>query len=150
MYKILNLAVITYILTGCSLTNTIEDKTSKPIPDINGLNSSNEIFTYYKDPAQFDTAVEYFAIGKFITQENCLFFELNNELYTPVFPANYTIYKESDAQIVFGDEVIKIGETVNIPATPVTKKYMGRLITKAPDYCLIDKIVKVQTRYRKS
>lgn len=150
MYKILNLAVITYILTGCSLTSTITDNTSESKSDINGSNSSNEIFTYYKDPTQFDIAVEYFAIGKFVTQENCLFFQLDNELYTPVFPAYHTIYKKADAQIIFGDEVIRIGETVNIPATPVTKKYMGNLITKAPDYCLIDKIISIQTRYRQS
>ena len=150
MYKLLSLAVITYVLTGCALTSTITDKTKKTTPDINGLNVSNEIFTYYQDPAQFDIAVEYFAIGKFITQENCLFFELNNELYTPVFPTDYAIYKQSDAQIVFGDEVIEIGETVDIPAIPVTKEYMGKLITKAPDYCLIDNIIKVKTRFRKS
>ncbi|MGP5436047.1 hypothetical protein [Psychrobacter alimentarius] len=146
MNKILSSMVIAFILTGCAPMNSIIDNNSETEPDIDMSTIPSGIFTYYDDPAQYHLPVEYFLIGKFVTQNDCLLFEHNNELYTPVLPAKYTKYTKGDAQITVNKEVYNIGETGDISAQPLEKEYIGNFITEGPSHCLLDKLMKIEVR----
>lgn len=144
MNKTLSLMVATCLLTGCASMSSIKDNNIEP--DIDRSSLPSDIFTYYDDPAQYHLPVEYFLIGKFVTQNDCLLFENNNELYTPVLPAKYTKYTKGDAQITVNNEVYNIGETGDISARPLEKKYIGNFITEGPSHCLLDKFMKIEVR----
>ncbi|MGP5516391.1 hypothetical protein [Psychrobacter alimentarius] len=146
MNKKLSSIVIAFILTGCASTSSIIDNNSETEPDIDKSTIPSEIFTYYDDPARYHLPVEYFLIGKFVTQNDCLLFEHNNELYTPVLPAKYTKYTKGDAQITVNKEVYNIGETGDISAQPLEKKYIGNFITEGPSHCLLDKLMEIEVR----
>lgn len=146
MNKILSLMVATCLLTGCASMSSIKDNNSNIERDIDRSSLPSGIFTYYDDPAQYHLPVEYFLIGKFVTQNDCLLFENNNELYTPVLPAKYTKYTKGDAQITVNSEVYNIGETGDISAQPLEKKYIGNFITEGPSHCLLDKFMKIEVR----
>jgi len=138
--------VIAFILTGCASMNSIIDNNRETEPDIDMSTIPSGIFTYYDDPAQYHLPVEYFLIGKFVTQNDCLLFDHNNELYTPVLPAKYTKYTKGDAQITVNKEVYNIGETGDISAQPLEKKYIGNFITEGPSHCLLDRLMKIEVR----
>jgi len=150
MNKILSSLVIAFLLNGCVSTSSIEDNNSETEYDIYRSSLPSGIFTYYDDPARYYLPVEYFLIGKFVTQNDCLLFEANNELYTPIFPAKYTKYTKGDAQIKVGNETYNIGETGDVSAQPLAKKYVGKFITEGPSDCLLDKFIKVEGRGVKS
>ena len=146
MNKILSSMVIAFILTSCASTGSIIDNNSETEPDIDKSTIPSGIFTYYDDPAQYHLPVEYFLIGKFVTQDDCLLFEHNNELYTPVLPAKYTKYTKGDAQITVNKEAYNIEETGDVSARPLEKKYIGNFITEGPSHCLLDKLMKIEVR----
>lgn len=150
MNKILSSIVIAFILTGCASTSSIVDNNSETEPDIDKSTIPSGIFTYYDDPARYHLPVEYFLIGRFVTQNDCLLFEHNNELYTPVLPAKYTKYTKGDAQITVNKEAYNIGETGDISARPLAKKYIGNFITEGPSHCLLAKLMKIEVRGVKS
>jgi len=146
MNKILSSMVIAFILTGCASMNSIIDNNRETEPDIDMSTIPSGIFTYYDDPAQYHLPVEYFLIGKFVTQNDCLLFEHNNELYTPVLPAKYTKYTIGDTQITVGNEAYNIGETGDISAHPIKREYIRDFITKGPSQCLLDQFMKIKVR----
>ena len=150
MNKTLSLIVATCLLAGCASTSSMKDNNSEIEPDIDRSSIPIGIFTYYDDPARYYLPVEYFLIGKFVTQNDCLLFEADNELYTPIFPVKYTKYTKGDAQIKVGNETYNIGETGDISAQPLAKKYVGKFITEGPSRCLLDKFIKVEVRGVKS
>lgn len=113
----------------------MKDNNSETEPDIDKSTIPSGIFTYYNDPKVFRLAAEYFLIGRFVTQNDCLLFETDNELYTPVLPATYT---KGDAQITVNNEVYNIGETGDISARPTQRNYSGNFITEGPSHCLLD------------
>ena len=130
MNKILSSIVIAFILTGCASTSSIIDNNSETEPDIDKSTIPSGIFTYYDDPARYHLPVEYFLIGRFVTQNDCLLFETDNELYTPVLPARYTKYTKGDAQITVNKEAYNIGETGDISARPLEKNILVNLSLK--------------------
>lgn len=146
MNKTLSLMVATCLLTGCASMSSIKDNNSNIEPDIDRSSLPSGIFTYYDDPAQYHLPVEYFLIGKFVTQNDCLLFENNNELYTPVLPAKYTKYTKGDAQITVNNEVYNIGETGDVSARPTQRNYKGSFITEGPSHCLLDKLMRIEVR----
>lgn len=150
MNKRLSLIVATCLLAGCASTSSIIDNNSETEPDIDKSTIPSGIFTYYDDPAQYHLPVEYFLIGKFVTQNDCLLFEHNNELYTPVLPAKYTKYTKGDAQITVNREAYNIGETGDISARPLEKKYIGNFITEGSSHCLLAKLMRIEVRSVKS
>lgn len=121
----------------------MKDNNSETEPDIDKSTIPSGIFTYYNDPKVFRLAAEYFLIGRFVTQNDCLLFETDNELYTPVLPATYT---KGDAQITVNNEVYNIGETGDISARPTQRNYSGNFITEGPSHCLLDKLMKIEVR----
>ena len=138
--------VIAFILTGCASTSSIIDNNSETEPSIDKSTIPSGIFTYYDDPARYHLPVEYFLIGKFVTQNGCLLFETDNELYTPVLPAKYTKYTKGDTQITVNKEAYNIGETGDVSARPLEKKYIGNFITEGPSHCLLAKLMKIEVR----
>lgn len=150
MNKTLSLIVATCLLAGCASTSSIKDNNSETEPDIDKSTIPSGIFTYYDDPARYYLPVEYFLIGKFLMQKDCLLFQLNNELYTPIFPAKYTKYKKGDAQVTVNNEVYNIGENGDVSARPIEREYIGNFITEGPSHCLLDKFIKVEVRGVKS
>ncbi|MBP6496862.1 YgdI/YgdR family lipoprotein [Psychrobacter faecalis] len=150
MNKTLSLIVATCLLAGCASTSSIIDNNSETEPDIDKSTIPSGIFTYYDDPAQYHLPVEYFLTGRFVTQNDCLLFEANNELYTPILPAKYTKYTKGDAQIKVGNETYNIGETGDVSAQPLAKKYVGKFITEGPSHCLLDKFMRIEVRGVKS
>ena len=150
MNKILSSMVIAFLLDGCVSTSSMKDNNSEIEPDIDRSILPSGIFTYYDDPARYYLPVEYFLIGKFVTQNECLLFEANNELYTPILPAKYTKYTKGDAQIKVGNETYNIGETGDVSAQPLAKKYVGKFITEGPSHCLLDKFMRIEVRGVKS
>ena len=138
--------VIVFLLTGCASTSNMKDNNSETEPDIDKSTIPSGIFTYYNDPKVFRLAAEYFLIGRFVTQNDCLLFETDNELYTPVLPATYTKYTKGDAQITVNNEVYNIGETGDISARPTQRNYSGNFITEGPSHCLLDKLMKIEVR----
>ena len=150
MNKTLSLIVATCLLTGCASTSSIRDNNSETAHNIDKSTIPNGIFTYYDDPARYHLPVEYFLIGKFVTQNDCLLFEHNNELYTPVLPAKYTKYTKGDAQIKVGNETYNIGETGDVSAQPLAEKYVGKFITEGPSHCLLHKFMRIEVRGVKS
>ena len=121
----------------------MKDNNSETEPDIDKSTIPSGIFTYYNDPKVFRLAAEYFLTGRFVTQNDCLLFETDNELYTPVLPATYT---KGDAQITVNNEVYNIGETGDISARPTQRNYSGNFITEGPSHCLLDKLMKIEVR----
>lgn len=150
MNKILSSMVIAFLLNGCVSTISIEDNNSETEHDIDKSTISSGIFTYYDDPSRYYLPVEYFLIGKFVTQNECLLFEADNELYTPIFPAKYKKYKEGDDQIKVGNETYNIGETGDVSAFPIEREYIGNFITEGPSHCLLDKFMRIEVRGVKS
>lgn len=150
MNKTLSLIVVICLLAGCASTSSMKDNDSEIEPDIDRSSLSSGIFTYYDDPARYYLPVEYFLIGKFVTQNDCLLFETDNELYTPVLPAKYTEYTKGDAQITVNKEVYNIGETGEVAARPLEKKYIGNFITEGPSHCSLAKLMKIEVRGIKS
>ncbi|MGP5648578.1 hypothetical protein ACTXPO_08005 [Psychrobacter celer] len=146
MNKVLSSMVIAFFLTGCASTSIIRDNSSENERNIDKSTIPSGIFTYYDNPAQYYLPVEYFLIGKFVTQNDCLLFEINNELYTPLLPAKYTKYTKGDAQITVNNEVYNIGEIEDISARPLERKYIGNFITEGPPHCLLDKLMKIEVR----
>ena len=146
MNKTLSLIVATCLLAGCASTSSMKDNNSEIEPDIDRSSLPSGIFTYYDDPARYYLPVEYFLIGKFVMQNDCLLFEANNELYTPILPAKYTKYTKGDAQIKVGNETYNIGETGDVSAQPLAKKYVGKFITEGPSHCLLDKFMRIEVR----
>lgn len=146
MNKILSSMVIAFLLTGCASTSNMKDNNSETEPDIDKSTIPSGIFTYYDNPARYYLPVEYFLLGRFVTQNDCLLFETDNELYTPVLPAKYTEYTKGDAQITVNKEVYNIGETGDVSARPLEKKYIGNFITEGPSHCLLDKFMRVEVR----
>ncbi|MEN6670070.1 hypothetical protein AAJP47_06825 [Psychrobacter sp. B38] len=146
MNKILSLIVVAYLLTGCASTRSMEDNNSDIEPDIDRSSLPEGIFTYYDNPARYYLPVEYFLIGKFVTQNGCLLFETNNELYTPLLPAIYTKYIKGDAQITVNNEVYNIGETGDVSARPIEREYVGNFITEGQSQCLLDKFMRIEVR----
>ena len=146
MNKTLSFMVATCLLTGCASMHNMQDHNSDIEPDIDRSSLPSGIFTYYDDPARYYLPVEYFLIGKFVTQNDCLLFENNNELYTPVLPAKYTKYTKGDAQITVGNEVYNIGEMGDVSALPLEKKYIGNFITEGSSQCLLDKFMRIEVR----
>ena len=150
MNRILSSIVIAFLLNGCVSTSSVKDNNSEIEPDIDRSILPSGIFTYYDDPARYYLPVEYFLIGKFVTQNECLLFEANNELYTPILPAKYTKYTKGDAHIKVGNETYSIGETGDVSAQPWAKKYVGKFITEGPSHCLLDKFMRIEVRGVKS
>lgn len=146
MNKVLSSMVIAFLLTGCASTSSIRDNSSENEHNIDKSTIPSGIFTYYDNPAQYHLPVEYFLIGKFVTQNDCLLFETNNELYTPLLPAKYTKYTKGAVQITVNNEVYNIGETGDISARPLERKYIGNFITEGPSHCLLDKLMKIEVR----
>ena len=149
MNKTLSLIVATCLLAGCASTSSMKDNNSEIESDIDRSTLPSGIFTYYDDPARYYLPVEYFLIGKFVTQNDCLLFEANNELYTPILPVKYTKYTKytkGDAQIKVGNETYNIGETGDVSAQPLAKKYVGKFITEGPSHCLLDKFMRIEVR----
>lgn len=130
MNKTLSVIVATCLLAGCASTSNMQDNNSETEPDIDKSTIPSGIFTYYDDPARYHLPVEYFLIGRFVTQNDCLLFETDNELYTPVLPARYTKYTKGDAQITVNKEAYNIGETGDISARPLEKNILVNLSLK--------------------
>lgn len=150
MNKTLSLIVATCLLAGCASTSSMKDNNSEIEPDIDRSSLPSGIFTYYDDPARYYLPVEYFLIGKFVMQNECLLFEANNELYTPILPAKYTKYTKGDAQIKVGNETYNIGETGDVSAQPLAEKHIGNFITEGPSHCLLTKLMRIEVRSVKS
>ena len=150
MNKTLSLIVATFLIGGCASTSSMKDNNSEIEPDIDRSSLPSGIFTYYDDPTQYYLPVESFLIGRFVKTNECLLFEADNELYTPIFPAKYTKYRKGDAQIKVGNETYNIGETGDVSAQPLAKKYVGKFITEGPSICLRDKFMKIEVRGVKS
>ena len=146
MNKTLNLVMVACLLTGCASTSSMKDNNGEFDPDIDRSSLPSGLFTYYDNPTQYYLPVEYFLTGRFVTQNDCLLFETNNELYTPVLPAKYTKYIRGDAQIMVNNEVYNIGETGDVSARPLDRKYIGNFITEGPSHCLLDKLMKIEVR----
>ncbi|MGP9688927.1 hypothetical protein ACT3TH_07185 [Psychrobacter sp. AOP22-C1-C5] len=146
MNKTLSFIVSTFLLTGCASTSSMKDSSSNIEPDIDRSSLPSGIFTYYDDPSRYYLPVEYFLIGQFVTQNDCLLFETNAELYTPVLPAKHTKYTIGDAQITVGNEAYKIGETGDISAHPIEREYIRNFITEGPSQCLLDQFMKIEVR----
>ena len=142
--------VIAFLLTGCVSTTSIKDNNSETEHDIDKSTIPSGIFTYYENPSRYYLPVEYFVIGKFLMQKDCLLFQLNNELYTPIFPAKYTKYTKGDAQITVNNEVYNIGENGDVSARPIEREYIDNFITEGPSLCLLDKFMRIEIRGVKS
>ena len=147
MNKTLSLIVATCLLAGCASTSSMKDNNSEIEPDIDRSSLPSGIFTYYDDPARYYLPVEYFLVGRFVTQNDCLLFEADKELYTPIFPAKYT---KGDAQIKVSNETYNIGETGDLSARPIEREYIGHFITEGPSHCLLDKFMRIEVRGVKS
>lgn len=150
MNKTLSVIVATCLLAGCASTSNMQDNNSETEPDIDKSTIPSGIFTYYDDPARYHLPVEYFLIGRFVTQNDCLLFETDNELYTPVLPARYTKYTKGDAQITVNKEAYNIGETGDISARPLEKNILVIFITEGSSHCLLAKLMKIEVRGVKS
>ena len=146
MNKMLSLIVATCLLSGCASMSSMKDNNSNIEPDIDRSSLPSGIFTYYDNPAEYYLPVEYFLIGKFFMQNDCLLFETNDELYTPVLPAKYTKYTIGDTQITVGNEAYNIGETGDISAHPIKREYIRDFITEGPSQCLLDQFMKIKVR----
>ena len=150
MNKTLSLIVATCLLAGCASTSSMKDNNSEIEPDIDRSSLPSGIFTYYDDPTRYYLPVEYFVIGKFLMQKDCLLFQLNNELYTPIFSAKYTKYTKGNAQITVNNEVYNIGENADVSARPIEREYIDNFITEGPSHCLLDKFMRIEVRGVKS
>ncbi|TXD97570.1 hypothetical protein ES754_00860 [Psychrobacter frigidicola] len=144
MKKIIVITLISYCLTGCALATNLKDDASSFDYDQEGLDLPSGMFTYYKESKYPQPAIAYFAIGKFVLNNRCLLFQLDNKLYTPIFPAKYTKYKEGDTQIILEGKKIIIGETLEISAVPIERKYVGTFITKGQPQCLTENLISIE------
>lgn len=101
------------------------------------------IFTYYDDPKIAVPAIDVIQYGRFIIENDCLFFKSENTLSTPIFPIIYTRYKEDDTKIHLDGVDISIGENLEIHAFPSRRLGTEEFVTKGSDDCLMENISKV-------
>ncbi|WP_435979566.1 hypothetical protein [Psychrobacter sp. DM4] len=150
MNKSILLIVIIYSLTGCASINTNSNDSLNYAAE--GKDLPSGIFTYYDKPSSIYLPVDYVTTGKLIIDNNCLLLQTESGIYTPVFPAKYTKYQESNTEIVLYGRSIKIGETAEIPAVPRDRRNIGMqkiegepyYVTKGQPHCLDNDLMKIE------